>query len=49
MKRVEKLKASSRAKKPDTLDVYQCPSGLGWHVGHNWKLRWNSLGSEEHN
>jgi len=47
MKRIEKLKRSSRAKKPDTLDVYQCPSGLG--VGHNWKLRWNSLGSEEHN
>jgi hypothetical protein len=48
MKRVEKLKASSRAKKPDTLDAYKCPVGLGWHVGHNWKLRWNSLGSEEH-
>jgi hypothetical protein len=40
------LKASARAKKPDTLDVYQCPSGLGWQRGYNWKLRGNSLGSE---
>jgi hypothetical protein len=49
MKRVEKLKASSRANKPDTLDAYKCPSGLGWHVGHNWTLRWNSLSTGEHN
>ena len=46
MKSVEKLKASTRAKKPDTLGIYKCPSGLGWHVGHNWKLRRNSLDSE---
>ena len=43
MKRVEKLKASSRARKPDTVDIYQCPSGLGWHVGHNWRLRGTKL------
>jgi hypothetical protein len=48
MKRIEKLKASTRVKKPDTLDVYQCPSGLGWHIGHNYKLQWISLGTGEH-
>jgi hypothetical protein len=46
--RVEQVKSDPRAKRPDLLDAYKCPVGLGWHVGHNYKLRWISLCTGEH-
>jgi hypothetical protein len=44
---VERLKASHDVKKSYLLDVYRCPVDHGWHVGHNYTLRWLSLSTGE--
>ncbi|MBB5315823.1 hypothetical protein HDF09_000473 [Edaphobacter lichenicola] len=45
---VERLKGAPGARRPDLIDSYKCCHGLGWHVGHNYKLRWISLCIGEH-
>jgi hypothetical protein len=45
---VNRLKSLPGAHKPDLLDSYRCPHGPGWHVGHNYKLKWISLCIGEH-
>lgn len=48
MGHVNRLKASRGVRKPDLLDVYQCPHRDTWHVGHNYKLKWISICIGEH-
>ena len=45
---VERLKSQPGARKPELIDAYRCPLGTGWHVGHNYKLKWISLCIGEH-
>ena len=45
---VESLKSQPGARKPYLLESYRCPAGIGWHVGHNYKLQWISLCIGEH-
>ena len=45
---VESLKSQPGARKPYLLDSYRCPVGIGWHIGHNYKLQWISLCIGEH-
>lgn len=40
---VEKIKTEPGMRKPDLLNPYCCPAGNGWHIGHNYKLKWISL------
>ena len=45
---IRKVKETTGAQRPDTLDAYKCPAGAGWHIGHNAKLRKiKSLSTEE--
>jgi hypothetical protein len=46
--RVEKVISESGTRKPYLLDSYRCPNGMGWHIGHNYKLQWISLCIGEH-
>jgi hypothetical protein len=45
---VDRLKSQPSAREPHLLDMYRCPSGNGWHIGHNYKLKWISLCIGEH-
>jgi hypothetical protein len=45
---IESLKSQSGVRRPELLDEYRCPHGRGWHVGHNYKLKWISLCIGEH-
>jgi hypothetical protein len=46
--KVARMKSTPGMRKPYLLDSYKCPKGLGWHVGHNYKLQWISLCIGEH-
>ena len=46
--RVESLKSQPGARKPELIDAYRCRAGAGWHIGHNYKLKWISLCIGEH-
>lgn len=48
IRHVESVKSRPGVKRPDLLDSYLCPKSHGWHVGHNYKLRWISLCIGEH-
>jgi hypothetical protein len=47
-KRVEDMKAKPDVRKPHLLDSYRCPHGGGFHIGHNYLLKWMSLCIGEH-
>lgn len=45
---VENLRSCPGFDSPELLNSYQCPAGRGWHIGHNYKLRWISICIGEH-
>jgi len=43
MEQVNRLKEQPGERRPDLLDAYRCPNHEGWHIGHNYKLKWISI------
>jgi hypothetical protein len=48
LEQVEIVKLWPATKRADLLNAYRCPHGRGWHIGHNYKLKWISLCIGEH-
>lgn len=40
---VQRLRAEPGVSRSELIDAYRCQHGIGWHVGHNYKLKWISL------